>query len=88
MRLAKVPSPYITKVFFTGFPQCLLCTLWALLQALEKLQKLVQQQVGLTKQMALMRGISEQLASQAVLPYSNRQADALYSVELLDFRIH
>lgn len=57
-------------------------------QVLIKLQKLVQQHVGFVKQMATLRGIAEHIISHAVLPYANQQADSLYSVELLDFRIH
>lgn len=58
------------------------------MQVLARLQKLVQQHVAVTKQLATIRGIAEHITSHAVLPYANQQADSVYTVEMLDFRIH
>lgn len=61
--------------------------LFSIVQVLQRLQRLVAGHIGMLQQMSQLRGISEHLISKAPVPFADHQADSLYSVELLDFRI-
>lgn len=41
----------------------------------------------MVQQMSQLRGVTEHLTSKAPVPFADTQADSLYTVELLDFRI-
>ncbi|KAL3134098.1 hypothetical protein ABBQ32_008522 [Trebouxia sp. C0010 RCD-2024] len=56
-------------------------------EILRHLRQLVGRHVSMVQQMSQLRGIMEHLTSKAPVPFADHQADSLYSVELLDFRI-
>ena len=69
---------------FRAHSSCLV--LW-FLQVLKCLRQLVGSHISMVQQMSQLRGVTEHLTSKAPVPFADTQADSLYTVELLDFRI-